>query len=104
MSDLERRMIEDRAIRDAAKALVHADYAHLRADFAGKGIGERMLDNVGEGARDVFERAADAAETHRGVLAALIGAVFVWFARNPIMSLFVAEEGDDGRDKDAEHD
>ena len=98
MRDLERRMKEDRALRDAAKALVGADYAHLKADLTGKSFGERVLDNIGEGAMDVLESAADAAENHRGALAALIGAVILWFARTPIMELFSDGDDSDGAD------
>ncbi len=95
MNHLESRMKEDKALRDAARALVQADIAHLKSDISDKGIGERMLDNISEGAKDVFESAAETADNHRGTLAALIGAVALWFARNPIMSLFSQEDGED---------
>ena len=92
MSKLKRQMLEDRALRDAARALIEGDVAHLRSDLSAKGIGERVIGSVGEGATDVFERATEAADNHRGVLAALIGAVVLWFARNPILELFSDEE------------
>lgn len=92
MADLKRRMYEDRALRDAAKALVEADVAHLRNGLQSKSIGERVLGNIGEGAKDVFESAADVADNHKGALAALIGAIMLWFARNPILSLFLDDE------------
>lgn len=92
MADLKRRMHEDRALRDAAKALVEADVAHLRNGLQSKSIGERVLGNIGEGAKDVFESAADVADNHKGALAALIGAIMLWFARNPILSLFFDDE------------
>ena len=94
MTDLERRMREDRAVRDAAKALVSADIAYVKSSMSAKTIGERVLDSVGEGAKDVVEQAADAAENNRGVFAVLIGAVVLWFARNPIMSLFDDDKAD----------
>jgi len=87
-------MVEDRSLRDAARALVEGDIAHLRTDLSAKGIGERVIGTMGEGATDVFERATEAADNHRGVLAALIGAVVLWFARNPIMDLFADDETD----------
>lgn len=95
MSKLERQMQEDRAMRDAAKALVDADLAHVKNSFSGPGLTERAATNLSEGARDVFEKASDAAESHKGILAALVGAVIIWFARNPLLSLLETEDEDD---------
>lgn len=99
MSDLERKMMEDRALRNAAFALVKADIAHLRVDLTTKGIGARILDRVTEGANDVLEEAADVAESNRGVLLTLLAAVVLWLARNPLLSLF---DGDDEQGEETE--
>lgn len=99
MTDLKRQMIEDRNLRDAAKAIVESDIAHIKSELSAKGIGERMIGSVGEGAADVLERAGEAAETHKGVLAALLGAVVLWFARNPIAELFSEESDDSGGER-----
>ena len=97
MSDPERKMIEDRALRDAALALVKADVAHLRADLTTKGIGERLLDRVADGANEVLEEAVDVAENNRGVLITLVAAIVLWLSRNPLIALITGEdaEGDD---------
>ena len=88
MSDRRARMIEDRYLRDSAKALLEADIEHIKADFAHKGLGERAMDRVTEGAMDLYEEAIELAEDNKGALAALVAAVVVWFARNPILSFF----------------
>ncbi|QZD92838.1 hypothetical protein K3162_01980 [Qipengyuania xiapuensis] len=108
MSDRRARMLEDKYLRDSARALVEADIQHIKADFAHKSLGERAMDRVTEGAMDLYEEAIDVAEDNKGALAALIAAIVVWFARNPLMSLFGLEphEDDDewdGRDEPAEH-
>ena len=97
MADPERKMIEDRALRDAAFALVKADVAHLRADLTTKGIGERLLDRVANGANEVLEEAVDVAENNRGVLITLVAAIVLWLSRNPLIALITGEdtEGDD---------
>lgn len=92
-SDLALKLREDRLLRNAALAVLKADVANLRADLAGKGVSERIVDRINEGAVDVFEEAVELADNNRGVLAALIGAVLLWFARNPIIALFT-DEGD----------
>ena len=89
---LERNMREDRLMRDAARALVDADIANLRADLAGRGIGTRIKDRLGEGASDVLDEAVAVAEDNKGVVAALIGAIILWFARHPIIDLFSDED------------
>ena len=99
MTDRKRQMVEDRNLRDAAKAIVESDIAHIKSELSAKGIGERMIGSVGEGAADVLERASEAAETHKGVLAALLGAVVLWFARNPIAELFSEENDDSGGER-----
>ena len=102
MSDRKARMLEDKYLRDSARALVDADVNHLKADLAHKGLGGRIMDRAKEGALDLYEEAIDVAEDNKGALAALVAAVVVWFARNPIMSLFGIEpdETDDEWDEE----
>lgn len=103
MRDLDRKLTEDRAMRDAARTLVTADIANLRADLAGKGFGVRIVDRIHEGAADLFEEAVELADSNRGVLAALVGAVLLWFARNPIIALFT-DDGDEGDGNEIEEE
>lgn len=92
MTDLDQQLREDRNMRDAALALVKADVANIRADLGAKSVGSRIMDRLSEGAVDVFEEAVEVADNHRGVLATLLAAVVLWFARNPIMALFEDED------------
>ncbi|EDL50209.1 hypothetical protein [Erythrobacter sp. SD-21] len=101
MSDRKAQMLADRYLRDSARALVDADIEHIKADFAHKGLGERAMDRVTDGAMDLYEEAIEVAEDNKGALAALIAAVVVWFARNPILAAFgLAPEGEDEEDDD----
>lgn len=97
--DHDSKLSEDRAIRDAARALITADIANLRADLAGRGFGERIVDRINEGAADLFDEAVELADRNRGVLAALLGAILLWFARNPIIALFTDDEDSDEEDE-----
>lgn len=92
---IARQLRADRAVRDAARALVDADVAHFRADLGGKDIKTRMLDRVTEGAVDVLEEAVDVAQSNRAALITLLAAIGLWFARNPIMALFSDTDEDD---------
>ncbi|QZD95511.1 hypothetical protein [Qipengyuania gelatinilytica] len=101
MSDRKARMLEDKYLRDSARALVEADIKHIKADFAHKGLGERAMDRVTEGAMDLYEEAIDVAEDNKGALAALVAAIVVWFARNPLLELLgiVNDEEDEDWDE-----
>lgn len=100
MTDRRLRMLEDRYLRDSARALVEADVEHLKADFAHKGMAERAFDRVREGAGDLYEEAVDAAEDNKGALAALIAAIIVWFARNPILEVLGLAQDEEGEEPD----
>lgn len=88
MTDRKTRMLEDKYLRDSARALVEADIQHLKTDLSHKSIGARIMDRAKEGAVDLYEEAVDVAEDNKGALAALVAAIVVWFARNPILSIF----------------
>ncbi len=95
MSAAEERMIADRLLRDAALTLVKADVGYIKSDVAERGIGGRISDRASEGTVDLLEQAVELADDNRGALAALIGAVVLWFARNPIIDLLFGQEGED---------
>lgn len=87
MTDLEQRFVEDRALRDAARTVLLADLEHARASFSAKGIADRVGGRIGDGAKDVYEVAKEQADDNRGIIAAIIGALILWFAREPILEL-----------------
>lgn len=92
MSDeLERQVREDRMLRDAAKAMVEADVAYLRASLAGRSIPSRIVDRIGEGAHDAMDEAAELATEHKGMLAAAVAALILWLARHPLINLVLGD-------------
>ena len=105
MSGQSRReaMIADRHLRDSARAVVEADIEHIKADFARRSLAGRAVDRIAEGATDVYEEALDVAEDNKGALAAIIAALVLWFARNPIIEAFLGDEADEEEDGQAEH-
>ncbi len=105
MHDPDRQLQEDRALRDAARALVTAGIANLRADLASKGFGERIVDRMNEGAADIWEEAIELADDNRAGLTAVFAVMLLWFMRNPIIALFTAKgdaDGDSGIRKDGQ--
>lgn len=102
MTRLPDRFIEDRALRDAARAVLVEDIERLRANLGEQGIASRVSSGVTgtisarirTGARDVLAQAKAQAGDHKGVLAVLIGAIILWFARGPILG-WIEELGDE---------
>lgn len=93
MTLLSQRFLEDRALRDAARAVVVEDIERLRASLSEQGIASRVSSGVTgtissrlrTGARDVLAQAKAQAGDHKAVLAVLVGAIILWFARGPIL-------------------
>ena len=100
MSDLEHRLAEDKALRDAALALFKADLALVRADLDERGLAGRIKDRVGESTMEVLDDAVDIAEDHKGKVAAGIAAVILWFARGPILDALGRLIGDEDEDEE----
>ena len=92
MSKLLQQMREDRQLRDSAKSVLLADIDHTRSTFSAKGMAERVGGNIGEGVKDVFHTAKIHADDNRGLLALLMGALLLWFARGPIGEILGLEE------------
>lgn len=94
MTRLPDRFTQDRALRDAARAVLSDDIERLRASLAEEGIGARVSsgvtskisERVRAGARDVFEQAKAQAGDRKGMLALLVGAIVLWLAREPLFA------------------
>jgi len=95
VSDLERRLAEDKTLRDAALALFKADLALVRADVNERGIGARIGNRLGEGTMETLDDAVDYAAENKGKIAAGIAAVILWFARGPILDAIGRHLGED---------
>lgn len=95
MSDRRTRMNEDRHLRNSARALVEADIAHIRADLAQRSLGARAADRIADGASEVYDEAVEVAADNKGALAAIVAALVLWFARNPIIDALFGSEADD---------
>jgi len=96
MSQFPARFVEDRDLRDKARAVLVADIDRLRGALEEEGIGSRVSSGVTStissriktGARDVLEQAKAQAGDRKGVLALLVGAIILWFAREPLFAWF----------------
>ena len=80
MSDMLRQLREDRALRNAARALIDADVEILKGDIA-----------AAPGAHSLLDRTRDGAVANRGkiggILALLVGGVLLYIFRDSLREL-----------------
>lgn len=103
MSNLPDEFHQDRALRDAARAVLVADIEHARNSFTGKAIAGRVTGRIGDGAKDVLEVAKSHATEQRGILAGIVALIALWFAREPFFELFSSSEPSDEADAEQEY-
>ena len=93
------RLVEYRALRDAAWAMVRADVDTLKAELSAHGIGERLKDKAAEEAEAAWDNALDVATEHKGIVAGTLFALAAWLLRGPIgdalSALFSRDDDDD---------
>lgn len=98
MTRLPDRLIEDRALRDAARAVLTEDIEHLRASLSEQGIASRVSTGVSStisarirtGAHDLLTELKAQAGERKGMIALLVAAVILWFSRGSLLEM--AEE------------
>ncbi len=88
MTSIKRQLREDKAHRDAARALIEADVEQVRALASPKQLKDRASEQVSGKSSDALKAAGEAADNNKGYIAALAGAVILWLAREPIQALF----------------
>ncbi len=79
-----KKLRADRELRDSALALVKADLAFLRSDMSASSLSSRLVARAGDGAKEIYTEAGRLANDNRGILATLIAAIGIWFARTPL--------------------
>ena len=82
MTSLKEKLIEDRAMRDASKRLVSADWTMFRNDMKVEGIASRIGHRLAYGARALAEEAEDYAADNKATVglgfAGLLAAFGLW--------------------------
>lgn len=104
MSDSERRFIDDRTTRNAARSLFDTRLAQIKGDLAARGIGGRLADKAKADALALAQESLAVAKESKGIIAATAGALLLWAFRNPIRDALTGhgELADPGTETDEE--
>lgn len=112
MSPLKLRLLEDRALRDAARAVVKADVAFLKADVQQQGVGARVAESGSDYVRTIADGAMELVEDNRGTATGLFtlaaAGLAAWFFREEltdlVMKFFGPDDAEAGTDDSAGED
>lgn len=104
MTDRKNQMLQDRYLRDSARALVDADIENVKSSLSIKSVGSRAVDRAKHTAQDMYDEAVDVAEHNKGTIIAIVAAMLVWFARNPILSFLGFNDDGGASDETPEMD
>lgn len=116
MTRLPARFIEDRSLRDAARAVLVEDVERLRSALEQQGIASRVSSGVTAtvsgriraGARDAMAEVRAVAGDSKGILAVIVGLIVLWIARGPILDwvagLDAADTAEDSTAEDSATD
>jgi len=84
MTEAERQLVEDRAVRDGAREVLEARLARVRGALAEKPVGQRISDEALGRARIAGSKALEIARDSRWIAAGTGLAVAAWMLRGPL--------------------
>lgn len=87
MNQQEQQLAQDRANRDAARAVFDARLTRVRGGLAERGVGARIMDDTLDRARAGADEAVAVARENRLVVAGTVLALAAWMLRRPLARL-----------------
>ena len=84
MSEAERRLIQDRRNRNAARKLVDGGVDQVKTDLAARGIGGRIKDNAIKEIEGAVATGIEVARENKAVVAGTFSLLLVWWLRGPL--------------------
>lgn len=89
MTDAEQRLVADWGNRNAARGLFNQRLASVKADLSARSVPARVKDRVQEQVFSALDQGIDIATESKGIIAAVVGALGLWFFRQPLIELAI---------------
>ncbi|MEO5599209.1 MAG: hypothetical protein ABIQ66_11375 [Novosphingobium sp.] len=86
MTETAERFKQDCALRNEARALLSARYAHFKSGLNARSIGERVKDQALIKAKEVAIEATEVANDSRGVVVGTAALLLGWAFRKPLIA------------------
>lgn len=90
MTELEKRLREDRQVRNAAKGNFEAGLTQVKTDLGARGIAGRMTDSAKQKAGGALATGFDIASESKGIIAAVAAGIGLWTFRAPLLRRIAA--------------
>jgi ElaB/YqjD/DUF883 family membrane-anchored ribosome-binding protein len=87
MTPEEQRLIEDRATRNAARAVFDTRLANVRAALAERSVGQRLTTEAVDRTKAATTEATTIAKENSWVIVATAATLAGWLARRPLLRL-----------------
>lgn len=105
MNATARKVLQEKAVRNAARDAYETKLAQVKADLAARGIAGRIADDVAEKAKSTFDESVTIAQDNPAVVGGTILALVLWLVKSPLIAwtedLFgSSERNDDDGDGD----
>ncbi|PKB25255.1 hypothetical protein B0I00_0448 [Novosphingobium kunmingense] len=88
MTEAERRLAEDRATRQAAKANYDAGVNQVKRDLSARSVPGRVVDTIKTETTEAIATGLDVAADNKRIVAAVAGGIGLWLFRGRIARLF----------------
>lgn len=90
MSEIERRLAEDRRVRGAARANFDAGLSQVKADLGARSVPGRVADKARNEATQAMATGLEVASESKGIIAAVLAGIGLWLFRAPLLRHFRA--------------
>jgi len=80
------KVLQEKAVRNAARDASETRLAQVKADLAARGIAGRIADDVVEKAKDTFDESVAVAQENPGVVGGTIVALMLWLVKSPLIA------------------
>jgi hypothetical protein len=105
MSEAERQLADTRVSRNAARRLFDSRFARIRNEVeAHGGIVGKVKDEAGRTALDAADQGLAIARESKGIVAATVAALGLWFFRAPLIEAVKSRFFKDGKQAGVQED
>lgn len=86
MTVAARKVLEEKAVRNAARDAYESRLAQVKADLAARGVAGRIADEMVEKAKSTFDESVTIAQDNPAVVGGTILALVLWLVKSPLIA------------------